>query len=455
MTSSTPPTPYTIIFSLILSSFSFLYYLTIPLTDDVRVFLSAAMNADTFGVDAAWEVKTIGNKILYYGLWKLFGWTPEESFILVMKLFVGIAVIGICWYFSQKMKDNNPWLVFCIASVSVFLIHPFCIFQCEWFAVIGAMLALALLLDKKYIPAGVILACIGFLKLSTFVFIIPVICAWILIAGKQSKWDVIRVIETFCFSIVAILVLCLLFFPHAIPDMFLSIDLVHANQIRQADFITTLASSILSTPVGIIPALATVVVSLVLAAMIQKRHGGYLLGIIMWGSCFASALAAQEFFGYHYAVLVFTAIVTLLLIQEEVVMFSLVCGIIITAVSIIPLFGALDGYMGFLSTANKDAQNIRGIVGGEKELLYLDYGEAPFYLRVPNACRYTYPLPIQRNLEGPAANEVIKCVEDYKGEYVVTQPWLESMTINKTISDYLSKCDWVYNGTWQVCRRTV
>ena len=469
-----PSSPYLTLFSLTISFISFLYYLTIPLTDDVRVFLSAAMNADRYGLDSAWEVKTIGNKALFYTIWELFKSVPEAYFVFTMKFIIGILVLAICWYFAkmvQQSRGNNPFLVFAITCTGLFLIHPFCIFQSEWFAVIGSILALTILLENSehcsyfgFGLVGVILGLVGFLKLSTFIMIVPVIIAWILIIGRKNvcEWDIVHVIEGFIGTIIAGFIICLLWLPHAIPDMFLSMELVQANQIRPvtADIVTTLSTGIISTPLDIVPILTGTAVALVLAGILyyggheeNKKLPEYLLYALMWGACFLSAWAAREFFAYHYAVLIFPAIITLIMLREGIVIFAIFCACIMASLYIVPQFGELSGYMHFLKTADSDAQQIKEIVGGEKELLYLDYGEAPFYLRVPNACRYTYPLPVQRNLSGDASNEVIGCIENYKGDYVITQPWIESITINKTVTDYLKNCTWVFNGTWELCRR--
>jgi hypothetical protein len=464
------------IFSLIVSAISFLYYLSIPLTDDVRVFISAAMNADRYGLDAAWEVKTIGNKALFYTIWHTFQWVPEDYFVFTMKLFVGIVVLAICWYFAKKVQEvhgNNPFFVFAIVCTGLFLIHPFCIFQSEWFAVIGSLLALGIIFENtEYCShfgfgiAGVIMGMIGFLKLSTFLMIIPVIIAWILLAGKKnvSIWDITQVIEGFIGMIFIGFTICLIAFPHAIPDMILSIDLVQANQIRpvNADWVTALSTGIISTPLDVIPILLATVVSVILAGILyfgnkegRKPYHGYLMLIIMWGASFAGAFAAREFFAYHYMPLVLPAIITLILVREDVVVLGILCSMIMASLYIVPQFGELSGYMNFLKHADSDSKEMKTIVGGEPELLYLDYGEAPFYLRVPNACRYTYPLPVQRNLSGDASNEVIKCIQDYRGRYVITQPWLESISINQTVTDYLKNSTLVFNKTWQIYRRNV
>ena len=73
-----------------------------------------------------------------------------------------------------------------------------------------------------------------------------------------------------------------------------------------------------------------------------------------------------------------------------------------------------------------DVVNDKYHLDDEKEILYLDAGDAPFFFRANSSCRYSTPLPFQR--DDPVNwslswmtefQDEYACIKNYQGNYII------------------------------------
>jgi hypothetical protein len=73
-----------------------------------------------------------------------------------------------------------------------------------------------------------------------------------------------------------------------------------------------------------------------------------------------------------------------------------------------------------------DIVNAKYHLDKENEILYLDAGDAPYFFRANSSCRYSTPLPYQRDdptnwsLEWmPQFQDESGCISNYQGKYII------------------------------------
>ena len=97
-----------------------------------------------------------------------------------------------------------------------------------------------------------------------------------------------------------------------------------------------------------------------------------------------------------------------------------------------------------------DAQYIfsRFHIDQQPFVLYLDYGDAPYFLHANSSCRYISPLIVARSRDDhnlsylPEYQEEYQCVMQYQGQYIIMGPddpiadWFgENQTVRATIME--------------------
>ena len=138
----------------------------------------------------------------------------------------------------------------------------------------------------------------------------------------------------------------------------------------------------------------------------------------------------------------------------------------------LPLHSALGLYTAyetsFYGTRMEDARAINGQYHLDRQpsVLYIDPGDAPYFIRANSSCRFISPLIVSRyrddwNLSAyPEYQEEYACIVSYTGKYIVLekgtyidwigedqqvrQPFLKQLWANYTV---------VYNKSWRVLER--
>lgn len=130
-------------------------------------------------------------------------------------------------------------------------------------------------------------------------------------------------------------------------------------------------------------------------------------------------------------------------------------------------------YTGFLTQAEitfwggkepvSDEVNNQYHLDMQDTILYLDAGDAPFFFRANSSCRYSTPLPFQRDtpenwsLEWmPQFQEEAACIRDYQGRFIVMDAsalydWIGQEKSNR--KDLNALLERNYTLVWQRCWR--
>ncbi|MDD3962484.1 MAG: hypothetical protein PHT77_11560 [Bacteroidales bacterium] len=456
---------------LIPASISFLLN---PLTNDARIYQGVARLTDYFGafpsnINAAWEIKPIGNRGLNYILYKfssLFTTFGSWEYEILVKLCALAIVVGICWYFFHKTHHKYAFVIGCLSFIMVL---NFIALQAEWWASLFALLAIALFIeDNKWCHylAGVIITGIFLFKGITIVLVIPIICAAYLFKPELKIWDLIRGSVGSVLSLGAIL-LCG-FFPDVIPDMLMSASIARVGILSATTIVEMLSYNLIPamtyTPIilpGLIAALCMYMHAL------QDRDTKRLLVLIaMWISAISIVVVQSEFFAYHYVVLVVPAIVTILVSNENECKIALIATIVIFCIFSSHWSIGMDIEQNFWEGKNIESVNIVNNftdITEQTSILYLDPGDAPYYFQSNSSCRYISPLVFQRNSEEWNTSglkqyyDEFSCIMAYQGKYIITDAgvWFEKNTTdNHKVWDMIhSNYTKVWNRSWNIYQK--
>ena len=432
-------------------------FAVIPLTDDVRVFIGAAHQADLNGlsfpenVDASWELKPLGNKLLWFCLTKLTDLVAPWNKYSVQTgslLFALLLTIPFMNSVAKYTKGNKD-LIYVVILFSV--ITPFNLFllQSEWWAVLVSFYVLAYLLIGDHHPgfmafAGLLSVFIVSLKMSTLFLVPAVVIAYLLIAGYTKKTPMDLVPYFAGFGIGSILgAVLLLRLPNSIPDMLYSISVAHASRGVSFSFVDGVAyfinytfEQVFALPVlavGIVSALIIFCVCIMLWINAEDKKEPTIhamLFIFLWLFPVISIFIQGEFFPYHYMVLAFPAVISILLLGN-LVPDHLRNWFYLSAIGIITVFWLLHcsvwspnypAQQAFWDKIDADYKMVEDKyhISSQPTLLYLTNQNSPYWWNVPSACRQIGSLPVLYNMTGTKEyDETVHCIENYRGNYVI------------------------------------
>lgn len=457
---------------------SLLYYLVLPfaaisfvltpLTNDTRIFIGAAAIADNYyplpyGWDAAYEVKPIMNRIVNWILYKAantvvpmasnhyteFGW--------IVKLTALIILIACVWYVSRKI--SFPY-AFPFLFLSFVCMANFGILMSEWFAVMFSLVAVAMCTEGKVhytFGAGVLMVCVGLLKSITSLMLIPVVCAvWLL----NKKLDTYHLLTGCVVASCVFGMLCLTVWPYSIGDMLMSRLVAHVGMY---DYTTILSWFWLTQdgrgfPQTMVYHLPIILIGIIAAIpVVAKYHDDYKkMGMFaaMWLIPIGIVLVQSEFIIYHYIVLVFPAIISVVLFRNQKFIVAAIIGLLISFILVNCMFGSFTVYeYTFWEQKEQNADSILELkdIALQPSLLYLDPGDAPYYFHANSSCHYITPMPVERNKPGwdltylPQYTETYNCIVTYQGKYIISdlkdkkQYFGEGILKNKTIMDMIER----------------
>ena len=432
----------------------------VDLTDDVKVFVGAGKQATldtTHGfmtsIDSSWELKPLGNRVLYYFVVIAAGAFHTNPDIC-LKMLALSALVVIALLFAIEVTRRFPGVepadadfAFAFVSIAMLTVANLFFMQAEWWAVLLSFAVLWMLLTKKYALvgiAGLLSVWIIFMKLSTLMLIPSIFAAYILLEGVIHRETIIAYATGFLAGL-AFVATWLVYLPHAVPDMFLSIQLARATKgidIQTVDGLNYLLfytiNNILNAPVIGIGLVALMILFILLVVMrINKGEEviaycvkTLIILFFLWGAPLASILAQNEFFSYHYTILVFPAVITVLVTIGNATMPLRLEGATAAIVAIFaiwfmmnslwsPLYAQQDAF--WKGTAN-DSELFQERYDLSGEILYLDISSATYYLDAKSACRMVGSLPIERKLTWTTEYaENLACIENYQGTYAVAK----------------------------------
>jgi len=454
--------PFVFIFLLyVIIGISIYSFAEVELTDDAKVFIGAGkqaiMDAPISGllhaVDNSWELKPIANRMIYYFVasWsEIFGWGEDLILKIVALLLLWVILIGFCNYATEKYYDKNPIdsdMVAGIIFIGMLTLSNLFFFQAEWWAVMLSFMVMWLLLTEMPTLqglAGILSVVIIFLKLSTLLLIPTIFIAFIIIKGFPSRDDLVAygagLAGGGCFALAWILYL-----PNMLPDMLLSVQLAHAakgvdippfdgvNYLFHYLFVNVWNAPIIG--IGIVAALCIVAIRISFMMnfrdMVSIDLDKIFLLAALWIFPLASILIQKEFFSYHYTIMIFPAVITVIeflryfwLLQDRL---YLVIAIVVVIFAVWFVGNSLwsDSYSSqdaFWSRTASDNATFNEKYDLSGELLYLDIPSATYYLDAKSACRMIGSLPIERKLVTTREySENLACIQGYQGSYVIAK----------------------------------
>ena len=169
-----------------------------PLNENVREMFAAAKQADFHGsfpgnVVAAWDMKPIANRAIYYGLYHattLFvPFTDKVLFEPVAKIIciaIALAMLAIMQQFvwpGSKCRSATGFNALLLGGLSILSVSYYVILESEWLASLSLLLAIGLSVSESRgaaVAAGLVAAVLFPLKGVT-VLLVPIVpAAWVL-----------------------------------------------------------------------------------------------------------------------------------------------------------------------------------------------------------------------------------------------------------------------------------
>lgn len=479
-----------------------LYYLILPLvsisfvlhklTNDSRIFIAAEAIADTYyklpyGWDAAYEVKPIGNRILNWCLYKIanafvpFVTNNYDAFGFIIRISALILLIVCCWYISRKIvfPYSFPVIFLCFACQA-----NFGILMSEWFSVLFSLVAIALCMEDKThytFLSGIVMVFVGLLKSITSLMLIPMICGVYLL---NKKFDIKYLILGCITASLTFLALCATIFPYSISDMIMSGMVAHAGAVNivtviQWFWLTQLVSSL---PIVMLTYIPGIVVGGIASALLillyvgKSEYKNILLIAIIWFIPCLIVCIESEFFVYHYILLLFPAIISIVIYcrSSKNTLIFLVVAILL----VLPGYAAITSNVGSFTAyeqgfwqskeTNADIINSELNLTNQTSMLYLDPGDAAYYFHANSSCHYIAPMPVERNnAEWNMSSlhqykETRDCILTYQGEYIIADTnksvlddyYGESIFKDTAIKSMITKnYTLVENKSWDVYRK--
>jgi hypothetical protein len=231
------PDPTIVGGTILIAALLFTFVLT-PFTGDIVVFFAAAAQAEYHGpfpenVYRAWEFKPIGNRMLYYGLYKLVSqlapfrdkslFEPAVSLCLalVSLLVALVSTRSIHRILAAQGAQVSATMIFFVLSGLMLSASYNTSLQIEWVSTLLVLVAIPLAASERSAPnwfAGLLLALLFPLKgitvlMAGYVFIV------LFSLGKPYRRRLGYVVAGTCIGVVVIAAGIAIFFPDEITDL--------------------------------------------------------------------------------------------------------------------------------------------------------------------------------------------------------------------------------------------
>jgi hypothetical protein len=444
---------YLLILTIITLPVTLYSYLMGLFSVNIHTYFGAAKLTDFWGafpsnVDMSWETRPLLNRIIFYGLYKIFETLKDNELLFQIgtKATVAVAILCVCAYLARevckKCEHLNVYAVFLISTLSLFTLHCVCLMEPEFFAVIGSFLAIALLLSESRWAngvAGVVMVGVFLLKGLTGVMI-PVIVISCFLFDKENILKKLKYVLTgFVLSGIVFIISCLLWFPHVIPDILYSVDTVNpaGNGLVERIYWLIIASSI---PLRYIPIMCAGVFAFVYLIWDYIKSKEYILAAVLatsWVFSTTLVLIQGAFTANHFALLVTPAVICILLFLSTRYRGKIITGVLIVmGITLCIWFTTSSVWANDKDTTwlrdttpqrITEANTIKQtyIPDSGEPVLYIDC-DSPYFLGNPTACRHTTAptmlLASKMNrdiINTQAYKEDMACIMNYSGDHII------------------------------------
>lgn len=447
-----------------------LLYLIAPLHNDILVNFGASFQAEhlgsfPFNVYQAWDLRGIGNKIIYYLIKEISGifvsYNHVLAFGIISKLVYLSLYFGISFLCINSLK---PWLsrysinpnTLKIGLAAATLSAPTFFMQAELSSIpiMLAMFALAFS-DKKQLNyvSGTMLILLFSLKGVTVLYGAFVLLA-LLFTYKEKPHLLFRaIVSGAIFS-----VLGLLLYIYVIPLELL--DLKNATLYQDSfsrnlhHFIGRIAIrtpqyyiyGMLHIPVLITGLWVAIQYLTKYVKQNEKPTLNTMFITLLIAIPYLYVFLQNKFFNYHYTPFMIPCILLLAKTQQpRLFLWTLIIGLITTNISILGFDHESLHYQ--LQRQNKiiqDGKAIRSVVSDAEPILYLYDGTLNYIVHNKSYLREFYPLPIQRSQsywrvkESQKYKDTVALAQQFDGPYIVIKHlWFrpERHDLEKKIQD--------------------
>ena len=440
-----------------------LSFVTTQLTNDFFVFWAygrLVSNSEATGIASlidTWEMKGLLFKAyLYveYALTALFSTafdTYGQSIYKIIGLIPFLLILGLCIVLLPDRyvpnKINKKRLYF-FSSILLLAVHFASHFQAEMWGVLFLLLSFSIYLREGWgakIVAAIVYSLTFYLKSP-----IPLLGGSLVIASKMLKKQTIKeaIKDVIPFAIGTIVFLSSSFFlifnlyPQEINDIwnasYYQHTLFHESVSFRTSFISLIDNGVITisyNPVIGVGIFATLL--LIVRVIKEKDWSDITYLVLIWIFPLIYILVSNCFFVYHYYLLAYPSLLTLLILCKYNVLLKKIYIPLMIMFCIYYAFSlssicSTNLYEREIYESNykqiKEKNNITvGCKLGNESVLFLDCGIGAFLFSNQSYLRYFYPLPLQRTsktdkfVELPTYLNTKEKAMNYKGQYVVLE----------------------------------
>lgn len=441
-------------------------FLTIHLTGDFHLFWAygrLVSSSSLKGVNALiepWEVKGLLYRMIEYIEYAFTSSITNNdnlSWHVVYKIF-GLTLLSVISFAIVKTvpirykEGCSTEFLFFIVMIGLLTVHFTTHLQAEMYGVAFLLLSLSIFLNGGIINsiiAAIIYSLTFYLKSPIPLLGGSLFFAVLLLENKKFIKTVVSFVP---FAITTILFLGItlllikLYYPQEITDMwdasYYQHTLLHERNIIQplSNFIQGAVAHLFYSPIFALGVVATICLFVVMI----KEHSYLLVSsiVFIWLFPIVYILMSNTYFIYHYYLLTFPAIISILCFYRRfkkqiylyrkvalggAVFISIYFVLILSSVAPTVLYSN-DRYLCMLHS-NKEKGYPIGSKLGEGPVLFLDDGTGAFMFPNKSYLRYFYPNPLQRIGEGnefrnsETYKKVKRRVMSYDGEYITVVDW--------------------------------
>jgi hypothetical protein len=309
-----------------------LYYILFPvtcvsytlaqLTNDIRIYVGVEHIADAYypfpqGIDLAYEIKPISNRIFNFVLYKICSSLFDNPILfgIAFKTVMLIIILLTSYYFASKIDMRYGFL---LTFLSLALVGNFCIGQAEYWAVVFSLWAIAFLLTEKWylwILAGLLAPWISLFKGITGLMLVVILCSVYLLKHKDPDW--VRYLAWFFGMTVGGFVwvgTALFLWTRQFSDIMISPHIARVGQFALWQYGLSCIGYLMWTWIWIPIILPGVFFALVYCFRAYRIGWKYLAAfLLMWLAPLFAVFCQGEFFTYQYYPLTVPALVTIVL----------------------------------------------------------------------------------------------------------------------------------------------
>ena len=282
-------------------------FITTPLTNDARIYLGVEHIASRFypfpqGIDLAWEIKPIGNRIINYVLYNAASFFSDfgdkYEFGEVVKGIALVCVILAAVYFAATVRGEYTfWYVF----FGFTAVANFCILQAEWWSCLLTIAIIGMLVAGSkyhYFAAGLLLVFLVLIKGISGLLLVPIVCMVVLVAKPQQN-ALVNVLGGVTVGIALGGLAWLAVWKNMVSDILLSPHLAKVGSYGAVDSVVCFFMQLAVSPIYIPILLAGGIAGAVYWLWFIKK-GEHVAVALMWLVPAGMVFIHSEFFFYHY-----------------------------------------------------------------------------------------------------------------------------------------------------------